>query len=97
MLEFERRVIEALKEDPRILELEILERNRKLDDANNERSHSQELELRRLEAEERMASERARYEADRAKADMERSKADQAMAATQMRMMELFASQMNKN
>ena len=31
MLEFERRAIEALKEDPRILELEILERKRKLD------------------------------------------------------------------
>jgi hypothetical protein len=33
---------------------------------------------------------------EKAKADMERSKADQAMAASQLRMMEFFAQQMNK-
>jgi Fe2+ transport system protein B len=94
MMEFEKQVIEALKDDPRILEIEILERKRKLEDADSEKSYAREMELRRLESEERLAFERARYEAERAKADMVRSKADQAMAATQLRMMEFFASQM---
>jgi hypothetical protein len=96
MLEFEKQIVEALKEDPRILELEIEERRRKIEDANSDRAFYREMESRRFESEQRVATERARYEMEKAKADMERSKADQAMAASQLRMMEFFAQQMNK-
>lgn len=96
MMEFEKQIVEALKEDPRILELEIEERRRKIEDANSDRAYYREMENRRFESEERVATERARYEMEKSKADMERSKADQAMAASQLRMMEFFAQQMNK-
>lgn len=96
MLEFEKQIVEVLKEDPRIVELEIEERKRKMTNSDSDRAYHREMENKRFESDERVATERARYEMERSKADMERSKADQAMAATQMRMMEFFAEQMNK-
>ena len=55
-----------------------------------------DLEQRRMEADERIAILRSNAELEKSKAELERSKADQAIAAAQLRMMELFATHLSK-
>ena len=99
MLDFEKQVVEVLKED-RIPEFLNLRSRRgeeaKMTGPDNDRAYYREVENKRFESNERVVSERASYEMERSKADMKRSKADQTMAATQLRMMEFFTQQMNQ-
>lgn len=87
--DFDIQILNCLKDDPRIVEIEIAERRQKLDDAAADRAHSREIELRRVQAEERVSLERS-------KADLERSKADYASATAQQMMMEFFTRNMAK-
>lgn len=88
--DFEVEILKSLKEDPRLIEIEIAERQQKLEDAKADRAHTREIELRRIQAEERTSLERS-------KADLERSKADFAAATAQQMMMEFFSRNMGKN
>jgi hypothetical protein len=87
--DFEKEVLNSLKEDPRIIELEIAERKQKMENEIADRAFSREMELRRAEAEERNAYERTR-------ADVERCKADVATANMQKMMLEFLYKHMNK-
>lgn len=89
LFDFEIEIVNALKDDPRIIELEVAERRHKLDDSIADKAHMREMEMKRMVAEERMSLERS-------KAELERSKADQAIASAQMKMMEMFTMHMNK-
>lgn len=96
MFEFEKEVINALKEDPRIIDIEVAERRQKLDDAAAEKIYARDLEHKRMEAEERLATLRTNADLEKSKAEVERSRADQAIAAAQLRMMELFSKHLSK-
>lgn len=81
-------VIKALKDDPRLIEIEIEERKQKLEERIADKAHARDMEMRRTIAEEKVSMERA-------KADFERSKADQLTANAQLKMMELFTRNMH--
>lgn len=85
--DFEVEVLKAMKDDPRLLELEIAERKQRLEDSIADRAHARDIEKRRVDSEEKMSFERS-------KAEMERSKADLAASNLQMKMMEFFARNM---
>lgn len=88
VFDFELEVINALKEDPRIVDIEVAERRQKLEDAHADKAHARDMEMRRAIADENVALERA-------KADCERSKADQLTANAQLMMMEFLKKAMN--
>lgn len=90
VFDFEVEVVKALKDDPRLVEIEIAERRQKLEDSVADKAHSRDIENRRMLVEERMSLERS-------KAETERSRADQAMAAAQMKMMEMFSKHMGNS
>lgn len=85
LFDFEVEIITALKDDPRLVEIEVAERKQKLDNSLADKIHSRDMEIRRIEADERMSLERSR-------AELERSKADQALATAQLKMLEMFTS-----
>ena len=85
LFDFEVEIISALKDDPRLVEIEVAERKRKLDDSVADKIHLRDMEIRRMEADERMSMERSR-------AELERSKADQALASVQLKMLEMFTN-----
>ena len=72
-----------MKDDPRLVEIEVAERKRKMDDSTADKIRSRDMEIRRMEAEERMSLERA---------ELERSKDDQALATAQLKMLEMFTN-----
>lgn len=86
-VDFEAEVLKALKDDPRLIELEIAERKQKLEDSIADRAHARDIEKRRMDSDEKLSIERT-------KADMERSKADLASSNLQMKMMEFFTRHM---
>lgn len=61
LFDFEVEIINALKDDPRLIEIEVAERKRKLDDSVSDKMHIRDMELRRMEADERMSHERTRF------------------------------------
>ena len=86
-VDFEVEVLKALKDDPRLIELEIAERKQKLEDSIADRAHARDIEKRKMDSDEKLSFERT-------KADMERSKADLASSNLQMKMMEFFTRHM---
>ena len=81
--DFEVEVLKALKEDPRLIEMELAERKQKLEDSVADKAQARDIEMMRAKAEERISIERA-------KADFERSKADQLVANTQLKLLEFL-------
>ena len=53
MFESEKQIIQAFEDDPRTIELEIADRRQKLDQIND----GKDLEMKRIEANERMSRE----------------------------------------
>ena len=47
--DFEVEVLKSLKDDPRIIEIEIAKRKQKMDDAAADCAHFREIEMRRLQ------------------------------------------------
>ena len=82
--DFEVEILNALKGDPRLVEIEIDERKMKMQIANEDRAHIRELEKMKLISEDRVSIERA-------KADQERAKADFAAASAQQLMMDFIS------
>lgn len=81
--DFEVEVLKALKENPRLIEMELAERKQKLEDSVADKAQARDIEMMRAKAEERISIERA-------KADFERSKADQLVANTQLKLLEFL-------
>ena len=57
LFDFEVDIINALKDDPRLVEIEVAERKGKLDDSLTDKIHSRDMGIRRMEADERMSLE----------------------------------------
>lgn len=77
--DFEVEILNVLKGDPRLIDLEVEERKMKIQIAAEDRAHARELEMLKHISDERVSMERVKADQDRAKADLAAATAQQFM------------------